>query len=55
MTVSEPSPKASPFVQDSSADLEQTLDLAQQLAQRLSIKPDDWHRNKSNRRVRALE
>jgi hypothetical protein len=34
---------------------DQTLALAQQLAHLLSIQPDDWHRLKSNRRIRALE
>jgi hypothetical protein len=32
-----------------------SLPLAQQLAQQLSLKPEDWHRLKSNRRSRALE
>ena len=32
-----------------------TLELAQALAERLSIKPNDWHRLKSNRPARAKE
>ncbi|NEP10618.1 MAG: hypothetical protein F6K14_10470 [Symploca sp. SIO2C1] len=32
-----------------------TLELAQELAERLTIKPNDWHRLKSNRRARAGE
>jgi hypothetical protein len=32
-----------------------TLELAQALAERLSIQPNDWHRLKSNRKVRAGE
>lgn len=32
-----------------------TLELAQRLAERLAIKPDDWHRLKSNRNARASE
>lgn len=31
------------------------LELAQRLAHELSLKPEDWHRLKSNRRRRALE
>lgn len=32
-----------------------TLELAQALAERLSIAPEEWHRLKSNRQVRASE
>jgi hypothetical protein len=32
-----------------------TLDLAQALAERLAIAPNDWHRLKSNRNARACE
>jgi hypothetical protein len=32
-----------------------TLELAQALAERLAIKPNDWHRLKSNRNARASE
>ncbi|MBW4659792.1 MAG: hypothetical protein KME15_14035 [Drouetiella hepatica Uher 2000/2452] len=32
-----------------------TVELAQALAERLAIAPDDWHRLKSNRKVRAGE
>ena len=32
-----------------------TLEIAQALLERLSISPSDWHRLKSNRKVRACE
>jgi hypothetical protein len=32
-----------------------TIELAQALMERLSILPNDWHRLKSNRKVRASE
>lgn len=32
-----------------------TLELAQALAERLAITPNDWHRLKSNRKARASE
>ncbi|NEO11697.1 MULTISPECIES: DUF6439 family protein [unclassified Moorena] len=32
-----------------------TLELAQALAERLAIRPNDWHRLKSNRSARASE
>jgi hypothetical protein len=32
-----------------------TLELAQALAERLAIAPNDWHRLKSNRKARATE
>ena len=32
-----------------------TVELAQALLERLSISPNDWHRLKSNRKVRACE
>ena len=32
-----------------------TLELAQALAERLTIRPNDWHRLKSNRNARASE
>lgn len=32
-----------------------TLELAQALAERLTITPNDWHRLKSNRKARASE
>lgn len=32
-----------------------TLELAQALMEKLSISPNDWHRLKSNRKVRARE
>lgn len=31
------------------------LELAQQLAERLAIKPQDWHRLSANRKARAAE
>lgn len=42
-------PKASQLNQFS------TLELAQALMEKLSISPNDWHRLKSNRNVRASE
>jgi Family of unknown function (DUF6439) len=42
-------------IQHSAAESETPLDLAQRLAHQLSLKPEDWHRLKSNRRSRALE
>lgn len=41
----------------SKSDLSQlnTLELAQALMERLSISPNDWHKLKSNRKVRASE
>ncbi|NEQ27126.1 MAG: hypothetical protein F6K28_50585 [Microcoleus sp. SIO2G3] len=32
-----------------------TVELAQVLAERLAIRPNDWHRLKSNRKARASE
>lgn len=32
-----------------------TLELAQALAERLAIRPNDWHRLKANRQARAAE
>lgn len=32
-----------------------TLELAQALMEKLSISPNDWHRLKSNRKIRASE
>jgi len=49
MSQSRQLPKASQF-----QDLT-TLELAQTLLERLSISPNDWHRLKSNRKVRACE
>jgi Family of unknown function (DUF6439) len=41
--------------QPSSTEPENSLELAQRLVQQLSLKSEDWHRLKSNRRSRALE
>jgi hypothetical protein len=41
--------------QTSQLDEISTLELAQTLMERLSISPNDWHRLKSNRKVRASE
>jgi Family of unknown function (DUF6439) len=54
MTASLPSLNSKPAPQNF-AEPDPVLALAQQLAQQLSLKPDDWHRLKSNRRSRALE
>ncbi|MEP0909621.1 DUF6439 family protein [Leptolyngbya sp. GB1-A1] len=48
LTASAPAPKAA------LAELS-TLELAQALAERLSIAPQDWHRLKANRNARASE
>lgn len=49
MSQSSQAPKISPLSECS------TLELAQALMERLSISPNDWHRLKSNRKVRASE
>ena len=54
MTASIPSLNSKPALQNFT-EPDSTLALAQQLAQQLSLKPEDWHRLKSNRRSRALE
>jgi Family of unknown function (DUF6439) len=54
MTASLPSLNSKPAPQNL-AESDPALALAQQLAQQLSLKPEDWHRLKSNRRSRALE
>jgi Family of unknown function (DUF6439) len=54
MTASLPSLNSKPAPQNF-AEPDAALALAQQLAQQLSLKPEDWHRLKSNRRSRALE
>jgi Family of unknown function (DUF6439) len=54
MTASLPSLNSKPAAQNL-PEAESILALAQQLAQQLSLKPEDWHRLKSNRRSRALE
>jgi hypothetical protein len=54
MTASLPSLNSKPAPQNL-AESDTALALAQQLAQQLSLKPEDWHRLKSNRRSRALE
>ncbi len=41
--------------QHCATESENSLELAQRLAHQLSLKPEDWHRLKSNRRSRALE
>ena len=41
--------------QDSQLNEISTLELAQALMERLSISANDWHRLKSNRKVRACE
>jgi Family of unknown function (DUF6439) len=54
MTLSPPSLNSS-AAQHSTVESETPLELAQRLAHQLSLKPEDWHRLKSNRRSRALE
>jgi Family of unknown function (DUF6439) len=54
MTLSSPSLNAKSAPQ-SPTESDPVLALAQQLVQQLSLKPEDWHRLKSNRRSRALE
>jgi Family of unknown function (DUF6439) len=54
MTVSPPSLNTKPAPQGLT-ESDPVLALAQQLVQQLSLKPEDWHRLKSNRRSRALE
>jgi hypothetical protein len=54
MTASLPSLNSKPASQNLT-EAGSALALAQQLAQQLSLKPEDWHRLKSNRRSRALE
>jgi len=51
-TPTKPSPN-----QDTSAQLQQytALELAQALAEKLAIGPNDWHRLNRNRKVRARE
>ncbi len=44
----------SPHANKSIAELSD-VELAQVLAERLSIKPNDWHRLKSNRKARSAE
>ncbi|HHP7246283.1 MAG TPA: DUF6439 family protein [Elainellaceae cyanobacterium] len=48
---------ADPLVNPKSSSLADvsTLELAQALAERLAIAPNDWHRLKSNRSARARE
>lgn len=48
-------PELSPLPPLQAADNLSTLELAQALAQRLTIAPEDWHRLKANRKARAGE
>lgn len=50
-------PSQSPLAAQAAQPVQQlsTLELAQTLAERLAIKPIDWHRLSSNRQVRAQE
>lgn len=52
-----PSVGAVPIAAPRQHDLSQvdTIELAQVLAERLAIRPDDWHRLKSNRKARCGE
>lgn len=51
----EPSPNAVAALQLAPAHTLSELQLAQMLAQRLAIKPQDWHRLNRNRSIRAKE
>lgn len=48
-------PESTQLSQAKTLDDYSTLELAQVLAQRLSVNERDWHRLKSNRKVRAAE
>jgi uncharacterized small protein (DUF1192 family) len=51
-----PTPRATSFSTTAQPVAElSTLELAQALAERLAIAPDDWHRLKANRKARAAE
>jgi hypothetical protein len=45
----------SPLSQNSSLQEISTLELAQALAERLAIAPNDWHKLKNNRQAQALQ
>nr|WP_242028483.1 DUF6439 family protein [Pseudanabaena sp. FACHB-2040] len=49
-----PAPASTSTLSQKTADLSD-LELAQALAERLAIKPQDWHRLNRNRKVRAGE
>lgn len=46
---------SSPTVAPVSLDSHSTLELAQELARRLAISPQDWHRLKANRNAQASQ
>lgn len=48
-------PQPSQQVKNANLDQLSTLELAQALMERLTISANDWHRLKSNRKVRASE
>ncbi len=48
-------PELSPLSSPQAADHLTTIELAQALAQRLAITPQDWHKLKANRQARASE
>jgi hypothetical protein len=48
-------PQPNQIVTNSNLSKLSTLELAQALMERLTISPNDWHRLKSNRKVRANE
>ncbi|HEY9674716.1 MAG TPA: DUF6439 family protein [Waterburya sp.] len=48
-------PESIPVTKTNALSEFSTLELAQALAERLTITPNDWHRLKSNRKARACE
>lgn len=48
-------PEPTQLSKTNNLDRVSTLELAQALAERLAIAPNDWHRLKSNRKARAAE
>lgn len=48
-------PESIPLTKTNDLSEFSTLELAQALAERLAIAPNDWHRLKSNRNARACE
>ncbi len=48
-------PEPTPLTATNALSELSTIELAQALAERLTIRPNDWHRLKSNRQARASE
>lgn len=55
VNISSPSPETLSSPKSSHLSDFSTAELAQALAERLAIAPNDWHRLKSNRKARASE